>query len=123
MPIYRLVFSSPVASCLVLTDSVGPMNNWFKMVFCRSWVVPYSHTYFHQFPSLDHQNQLRIGQDMTKNVLSQVFCHDLITLLITCTMKILGTNGWHSGHDNNTFNNMYHVYFIHVTSLTSYNGF
>jgi hypothetical protein len=62
---------------------------------------------------------------MTKNILSQVFVvirMTLITLLIPCAIKMLGTRGWFPKYSNITPNNVYHVYFIHLTSLVIYNG-
>jgi hypothetical protein len=61
-----------------------------------------------------------IGQDMTKDILSQVFVvirMTLITLLIPCAIKMLGTRGWHPKYSNITPNNVYHVCFVHLTSL------
>ena len=75
--IYGPVFFGPVASCPVFKNIIGPMKNRFKSVstgILWKHALDHFHTYFHQFPSLDHQKRLRIGQDMTKISFVQVFC-------------------------------------------------
>jgi hypothetical protein len=58
---------------------------------------------------------------MTKNILVRVFYYIrmfLIVLLITCAIKFLGTTGCHPKHNNNTHENFYQVYLIHLIPLT-----
>ena len=40
-------------------------------------------------------------------------------LLVPCATKLLGEIGHHIRHNNNTHKHMYHVDFIHLTTLTS----
>lgn len=50
--------------------------------FVGTYIGLYSHTYLFHFQSLDHQKQLRVGWDMTKTTVVQVFCHSRTTLIV-----------------------------------------
>ena len=127
--IYGPVFFGLVASCPVFKNIIGPMKNWFTLVA----------TSFSSKRELDHISthisinfrpwHIKIGWELAK-IWPKWFYHPcfgmiritLTTLLIPCAINILCTSGWHLKHHNSTLNNVYHVHFTHLTSLTSYDG-
>jgi hypothetical protein len=100
------------------------MKNQFKSVATAlQWLPLLDHT--HLFALISVHGSLkwsRIGQDMMKIISFVVIRVTLITLLITCAIKIVGTPGYHSRHSNNTLNYVYDVYLICSTPPTSYNN-
>jgi hypothetical protein len=89
-----------------------------------TYIGPCFHMYSPWFRFLGHPKRSRIEQDMTKIILSQVFCRisiPFVVILITCATKLFDTTGYHPRHRNNIPKHVYHADFIHLTSLTSGN--
>jgi hypothetical protein len=108
---------------------IGPMKHQFKLVATGlSWEpllnrvstpIPIN---FRPWTIKNSQELVKIWQKSVLHKYFVVIRMILITLFITCAIKILGTPGYYPRHINNTLNHVYDVYFICSTPPTSYNN-
>jgi hypothetical protein len=130
MAIYRNSPNQSSCQSFVLRNIVEPKKTGSSRLrtspIMGIYTGPCFHIYSPWFWSLGHPKQSRIEQDMTKIILSQVFCHISmlwVVIHITCATKSFDTTGYHPRHRNNIPKHVYHADFIHLTSLTSCNYF
>ena len=126
--IYGPVFFSPVASCPVFKNIVGPIKTGFN----RLQPV---HTSRALYPRTFTHNSINFAPWIIKNdwELREIWPNTfgceyfvviwvvVIVLLIPCATKILDTIGHYPRQRNNIHKHLWDVHLIHLTALTSCN--